>query len=45
MQSAHAILHHQGEPEENDRVERGEYGEADREYSSELDDEEEDAGA
>ncbi len=37
MQSAHAVLHDQGQPEENDRVQRGEYGEADAEYSSELD--------
>ncbi len=40
MQSAHAILHDQGKPEENDRMGGGGYGEADQEHSSELDDDE-----
>ena len=38
QQSAHAILHDEGLPEENDRRDpASEYGEADRELSSELD--------
>jgi hypothetical protein len=38
QQSAHAILHDQGRPEEADL--RGENGEADHEHSSELDENE-----
>ncbi|HEX3691836.1 MAG TPA: hypothetical protein VHU13_00700 [Solirubrobacteraceae bacterium] len=43
MQSAHAILHDQGKPEENDRLQRAEYGEADSERSSQLDGDADDA--